>query len=346
MTTVPLELSTISFEEEWEKFIASIPEATIFHHPTWLNTISQAYGYQPFGLILRDSNGEIRVALPVALVDSQLTGKRWIAYPFSDYCFPLYRSEQDLALFSLAIIQFCEEKQVDPLEIRWHLPQNHRFQIGAKAVLHLLKLDSDINKVYKGINPKHRNHIRQAERHAVHVEMGRSSNALQTFYRLHLETRRRQGVPIQPWKFFEQLKKNVLEGEHGFVSLAYHEGRCIAGAIFLFYNKTITYKYSASNRNLLHLRPNNLILWRAIQWGCENSYTLMDFGKTDRENLGLRDFKSNWGAEEQELIYSSISSQLIPTRTYHLNRLVEGIIRKSPLWVCRLSGELFYKHFA
>ena len=346
MTSAPCEFSSISFGVEWEKFIASMPEATIFHHPAWLNTISQVYGYKAFGLVLRDRCGEICAALPVAFVDSLLTGRRWVAYPFSDYCFPLYRSELDLALLLKSVLQFCEEEKVDPLEIRWSLPQHPQVQARTEAVLHLLKLDSDINRVAASIHPMHRRNIRQAENRGVRVEWGRSRQDLHTFYHLHLETRRRQGVPVQPWKFFERLGKNVLEAGHGFILLAYHEDRCLAGAVFFFYNKTVTYKYGASSQDQLNLRPNNLIFWRAIQWSCENGYTLLDLGKTDHKNYGLRDFKSRWGAEEQALIYSSISSKPILAKTGRLNTIVERLIKKSPLWVCRLSGELLYKHFS
>jgi hypothetical protein len=282
----------------------------------------------------------------VAYVNSLFTGRRWIAYPFSDYCFPLYRSESDLALFSHSIIQFCEEKHIDPLEIRWSMPPQSQIRTRSDAVLHFKKLDEDVGRISAGINRKTRQAIQQAENRGVWIKRGSSREDLATFYRLHLDTRKRKGVPVQPWKFFELLGKNVLEAGHGFVSLAYHEDRCIAGAIFLFHNNTVTYKYGASSQDQLNLRPNNLIIWRAIQWGCENGSTLFDFGKTDFENIGLRDFKSKWGAEEQMLTYSSISSRTILTRSPSLNSILEMVIKRSPLWVCRLSGELLYRHFA
>ena len=339
-------LTTVPFDKEWKFFIDSMPNATIFHHPTWINTISEVYGYKATGFVLRDSFGEICAALPVAYVDSLLTGRRWVSYPFSDYCFPLYRSESDLDLFYNSMLIFCEEEKIDPLEIHWSLPQLPHVQARPEAVLHLLKLDPDIDKIFADVHHKHRQHIRHAEKQGVRIEWGHYTRALHTFYNLHTETRRRQGVPVQPWKFFEQLGKNVIETGHGFILLAYHEDQCIAGGVFLHYNKTLTFKYSASRQEMLHFQPNKLIAWKAIQWGCENGYTLFDYGKTDTEDDGLRTYKSRWGAQEQPLIYSSISNKPFHTRTGHLNSIVEGVIKNSPLWVCRLSGEFLYKHFA
>ncbi len=173
-----------------------------------------------------------------------------------------------------------------------------------------------------------------------------SSQDLQTFYHLHEETRRKQGVPVQPWKFFEQLGKNVIDTGHGYIFLAYIEDRCIAGAIIFFFNKTVTYKFGASIQDERNLRPNQLILWRIIQWSCENNFTTLDFGKTDSENIGLRDFKRRWGAEEQPLFYSSLSSKSNNAKKGHKSLILEWIIKKSPVWVGRLIGELLYKHFA
>ena len=346
MSDEGMNLSTIPFNDEWENFIDSMPNATIFHHPSWLNTIAQVYGYKCEGFVLRDSYGKISAALPVAFVDSLLTGRRWIAYPFSDYCFPLYRTESDLDMLIKSLLQFCGEEKIDPFEIRWNLPKSNEVQAYPEAVLHLKKLESDIDKVAASIHPMHRRNIRQSENRGVRVEWGKSRQDLQTFYHLHLETRRRQGVPVQPWKFFEQLIKNVIETGHGFILLAYHENQCLAGALFLYHNKTVTYKYGASIHDQLNLRPNNLIFWKAIQWACENDFTLFDFGKTDHKNIGLREFKSKWGSEEQTLVYSFLSTKPVHAGTGRLNKIVEGIIKKSPLWVCRSSGELLYKHFA
>jgi CelD/BcsL family acetyltransferase involved in cellulose biosynthesis len=340
------ELSNVSFGEEWERFIATIPAATIFHHPSWLNSISQTYGYEAFGLVLRDNRGDICAALPVAYINSPITGKRWISYPFSDYCFPLYREESDLLALSEHIIQFWKDEKKVPFEIRWPLPQSAEIQTNSDAVIHFLKLDSDIDKVMAGIHPMHRRNIRSAEKGRVNVEIRTSMDDIRIFYDLHQSTRRRQGVPVQPWKFFENLGKHIIQAGRGFVLLAYHQDRCIAGAVFLFQNQTVTYKYGASLRDELNLRPNNLIFWKAIQWSCENGYTLLDFGKTDIDNIGLRDFKSKWGAEENPLIYSSLSSKPHVEQNNSLHNIMDVFIRNSPLWICRLTGELLYKHFA
>jgi lipid II:glycine glycyltransferase (peptidoglycan interpeptide bridge formation enzyme) len=191
----------------------------------------------------------------------------------------------------------------------------------------------------------HRRNIRVAERRGVRIESGNQRNHVEVFYRLHLETRQRKGMPIQPWRFFHILGRSLLEKGLGFVLLAYKDDACLAGAVFLHWHGTLTYKFGASHFDGLSLRPNNLVMWAAIRWGCENGYSLFDMGRTDIDDAGLRAFKSGWGAEETPLAYSTLSAEPSQPVTGKLMPIMQTVIRNSPPWVCRATGELLYKHF-
>jgi hypothetical protein len=74
---------------------------------------------------------------------------------------------------------------------------------------------------------------------------------------------------------------------------------------------------------------------------------LFDFGKTAEDNEGLRFFKNKWNTEESALSYSYFPEA--PSSGLHdalLSRLLKPMIQRSPRFVCRLSGEMLYKHFA
>ena len=89
-------------------------------------------------------------------------------------------------------------------------------------------------------------------------------------------------------RFFDLLASGLIEQGLGFVLLAYKDDECLAAAVFLHWQRTLTYKYGASVADGLKLRPNNLLFWTAIRWGCENGYTVLNMGKTDLANTGLR----------------------------------------------------------
>ena len=64
------------------------------------------------------------------------------------------------------------------------------------------------------------------------------------------------------------------------------------------------------------------------------------------EDEGLRTFKRGWGTLEEPLVYSTIGDVPPEAVTARLATLLRPIIRRMPLWFCRLVGELAYKYAA
>src|SRR5439155_12278093 len=94
------------------------------------------------------------------------------------------------------------------------------------------------------------------------------------------------------------------------------------------------------------LRPNNLIFWDAIRWSCEKGFAKFDFGRSDFDSKGLRDFKSGWGAVEEPLVYSAIGAEPPRVGPLIFASVLPPLIRRSPLWLCRAIGEAAYRHIA
>ena len=94
------------------------------------------------------------------------------------------------------------------------------------------------------------------------------------------------------------------------------------------------------------MRPNHLLYWTAISWGAENGFSNLDMGRCSMANSGLRAYKRRWGVQEYALKYSSLSSEQRRVNNRNLMTIMQIVIRKSPTFVCEVSGELLYKHFA
>ncbi|MBW1899052.1 MAG: GNAT family N-acetyltransferase, partial [Deltaproteobacteria bacterium] len=108
--------------------------------------------------------------------------------------------------------------------------------------------------------------------------------------------------------------------------------------------KNMIYKYGAANPAYKDRYGTHALLWEAIQWGCKNGYEIMDWGKTEKSNQGLRNFKLGWGTDEKDLIYSYIGSSPKDYSSGWKQKVVEKVIQNSPVWVGRIFGELLYKH--
>lgn len=310
-----------------------------FHHPAWATLLADCYGFSAFALAVADERGGLVAGVPVIETRSPLRRRRWVSLPFTDVCPPLGSGDLGAAL--------DEERRragIPRLEVRDELPEG---QTRATAVLHTLELQESSDALFSRFHPSQvQRNIRRAEKEGVRVRHGASAEDLvDVFYSLHLRTRRRQGVPVQPKRFFRLLWERMIEPGLGFVSLAESEGEPVAGAVFLRWGEAATYKFGASDPEWLRLRPNHLIFWDAIRMLAADGVRTLDFGRTELENEGLRRFKSGWGAEETPLVYTVFGDAPQAGRD-RAGQALGAVIRRSPPWVCRGLGELLYKYAA
>jgi hypothetical protein len=329
-------------DERWRILIGQFPQATIFHSPEWINLIAKTYHYRSFILAEIDPLGHLLAGIPIIEKQSWSGQNSWVSLPFTDHCSPIAITDEQEFLFTKNLFEQVHQQPHLKLELRWPCKESGEFQSRQDHVLHTINLSSDFSHAAELIHPMHSRNARNAATHGVKIKIGDGDTYLDEFYRLHLITRRRLGVPIQPKIFFTNLAKNLLESAHGYIMCAYYDEICIAAAVFLLWNKTITYKFGASDPAYLKLRPNDLIFWNAIKWGCDNGYDFLDLGRTDVDNAGLRSYKSRWGASEMAINYCYAPTLPLHRSDWLLN-ILNMTIRHSPQWVCRLSGELLYR---
>jgi CelD/BcsL family acetyltransferase involved in cellulose biosynthesis len=335
-------LSTLPLEDpSWLDFVTSRPEALPVHHPSWAQVLERSYGFRSLALVHEGDTG-IVAGMPVLQVRKPIGRPRWISLPFTDYCPPL--GEVDAVAGLAGELDAARTAHgVSRLEVRAPLP-------GANSrgddlpVLHRLALDPDADAVAGRFKDSVLRNVRKGERSGVTVRRGTDeADLLETFYGLHLVTRRRLGVPVQPLRFFRHLWREIVSPGLGFVLLALDEEEPVAAAVFLAWNGTISYKYGASDPGRLSLRPNDVLFWNVIRWGCANGNRTLDFGRTDADAAGLRRFKLGWGCDETPLAYSVVGGEP-PRLTSRSSTALAPVLRRSPAWVTRVVGELLYKY--
>ncbi|MGH8903922.1 MAG: lipid II:glycine glycyltransferase FemX [Egibacteraceae bacterium] len=333
-------------DPRWVEFVERCPDATPFHHPSWPRLIAECYRYRTFVLAHRDGHGQIIAGLPVVEVGGPLRRRRWVALPFTDQCSPLAPSEAARAGLAEELDGARRQAGIAQLEVRGDLARPGS-QTHKAGVTHRLRLDNDPDTVYRRFKRLSvRKGIARAQGDGVVIRQGESGAALtDAFYRLHLQTRRRLGVPVQPRRYFDLLWRHMIEPGQGFLLLAYDGTTPIAGAVFLAWNGTVIYKYGASDARYLGLHPNHLVMWTAIRWGCEHGFAMFDFGRSDLDSKGLRQFKSGW-APEHDLVYTTLGDRPATPEGHRLRHAAGGMIRRCPPWVCRAVGELLYRYAA
>jgi CelD/BcsL family acetyltransferase involved in cellulose biosynthesis len=331
----------------WLDLAATHPDALAFHRREWAELIAEVYGFPAFLLGLEDDRGGLVGALPVLEVRGLSRRRRWVSLPFTDACPPLSRAGADVDAFAAAVERARAAAGVE-LHVRAPFPAAGAVA-RAEAVTHALPLAGGPDALFAAFGKMQQRNVKKAGRERVEVRTAeRETDLTRTYYDLHVQTRRRLGVPAQPRRFFAAIWQRLLAPGHGRLLLAHAEGVPVAGLVLLEGGRTVTYKFGASDAAAWRLRPNHLLFWEAIRDACAAGFETFDFGRSDLPDEGLRAFKSSWGATETPLVYSSLGGRPAPAESGEgrAGALARTVLQHAPTWVCRAAGQLLYRYAA
>lgn len=330
----------------WLDLVAAAPGATVFHLPAWTRVVTDTYGYRAAVFAVQDDRGRLAAGVPIVYA-RRLTGRALVSLPFTDHCPPLARDEASLARLAAGLASWSRREGV-AVEVRGALPSVAGWTETAVGVEHILDLEDGAEARRKHFNETHRRRLRQAERSGLRARVGCTADDVETFYRLHVQTRCRQGVPVQPRRFFGAIWQHLIAARQGVVVLVETpEGLPVAGAVVLASNGMAIGKFQASDDAYWELRPNHLCYWAAIRWSCETGHRRFSFGRSETRHAGLQQWKAGWGGEAVPLTYALTGSGSPPIEGHGmLDAALSGVIRRSPTLVCRALGALLYRYAA
>ena len=212
--------------------------------------------------------------------------------------------------------------------------------------VHELKLESDTKHLFSKLRSSKRRNIRKAQSQEVEIQHADDLGALNAYYQLHCRTRKRHGVPPQPYYFFRNIFQYVISKGQGKVVLALHQKQVVAGSIYFHFRQKALYKFGASDMSFQHLRANDLVMAEAIKWYAAKGYQSFCFGRTALDNIGMRRFKSDWGAEERIINYYRYDLRREDFVTTHTseNPSHQRFFRLLPVSALKLCGSVLYRH--
>ena len=172
---------------------------------------------------------------------------------------------------------FAWSKLAEPIDARFR----QKFYEGVV----MLDLSHGPDALFRKFSENKRTNIKKAIKYGVTVEPTTSLDDISTYYAICVDWCRRKELPIPAQNQFEQtfaLTKNRV------LFLARYEGKIIAGVVIRFSPRgTMEYAANSSLESALRFRPNDLLHWRAIEWGCRAGMTKYNLGGA---HLFLRKF--------------------------------------------------------
>ncbi len=325
----------------WRAALKQLSGASFYHSEPWIEALGDTY---PINLEVAalHRRGELRAATVFAR-SKGLFVTRLVSLPFSDCGEPLAIDDESRAEF---LGELAASNQNASIEIRGCAGPAPWKNIDCFAHWTL-----DLKRPYRAINAGFsrtiRSGIKSALKDQIRIDRGASGEYLKRFFDLQLQTRRRLGIPPQPFKFFAAVHRRFSRGDGCEVWFATLAGRDHAGLVMLRNGDQLCYKWGARDENC-HPGANHLLVARMIE-AHAGTIGAIDFGRCDTRNPGMVRSKAELGCVARPLPYAffpiapgSISSEVLSGPT----KILSSVWKRLPLPVTRVLGEALYRYMA
>jgi hypothetical protein len=325
----------------WRGALTQLPGATFFHCEPWIEALHCSY---PISLEVATlyREGQLRAAAVFAR-SKRLFSPCLMALPFSDCAGPLAIDDEARAEFFRALVSANQSETIEIRGAAGPAPWQN-----VDCFTHwTMDLKRSYREISRGFSRTVRGGINRGVKDGVQIDRGTNAAYMARFFQLQLRTRRRLGVPPQPFKFFATVHQKFAAGGDCEVWFATLDGRDQAGLVLLRDGDQLCYKWGARTKNA-HPGANHLLVARMIE-GHAGKAASIDFGRCDRRNQGLVRSKAEIGCVPRPLPYAffpqaprSISSEVLSGPT----KVLSAVLKRLPLSVTRVVGEVFYRYLA
>jgi hypothetical protein len=346
VTEMPVQVVDPAEFPGWDERLLRSGDQAFFHSSAWCRVLRATYGYKPTYLV-RDEKERFSLLLPMMEVSALLMGKRGVSLPFTDRCAahasesasPAEAVEESVRLGRARgwrTIEWRDGASGPPGSPAWRTYLTHEVELGRPEAA-----------LFDGMSPSSRRNVRKALRERLSVRIDDSAESVRSFYHLNCVTRKRHGLPPQPFVFFKNVHRFILSQGSGIVVSASYAGRMVAAAVFFHFGNAAVFKYGASEADRRRLRPNNLVMWEALKWYNDRGFSRLNLGRTGPEDIGLLRYKRNWGGVETLLRYYKfdLSKDVFLEGKTASPTLVNRLFSLTPIGISRLLSRLFYGRF-
>ncbi|MEM4724675.1 MAG: GNAT family N-acetyltransferase [Candidatus Hadarchaeum sp.] len=343
-----------SLDERWDAFVDRHPWGWVTHLSGWKRALERAFPQMKgHYLALVDKYDQIKAGLPLFEVRSALTGNRLVSVPFATLCDPLVDTGADLGYLLSVAIEMARELEVKNLEVRsfrsTSILSSYGLQAGFRYVNHYLTLNGSQDFLMSSFHKTAvQQVIRKAQRFNPEIVTHQTNQDLEDFYPLYVATRKKLGLPPQPYIFFWCVCRELGWDKVTF-STSYIGGKPLASAMFFTYKKRVSCEAVGVEPSVRNSGMVHLLFWKAIRQAMDEGKEVFDFGRTSKENIGLMTFKARWGTKIEELGQFRIYDKRGPSfRKLSPNYIEKArrVCSKLPVPLFEALGRLCYRHMS
>ena len=284
---------------EWDAYLDSHPQGTIFHLTQWQRAVEKTFGHRPVSLWALEGNVPVGV-LPLFLVNT-LKGKALVSVPYAVYG-GIVADRPDIAealLEEARLIaerhkcKYIEMRQREENELR--LPETDLYVTFGK------ELPDSPEACLASIPRKSRAAVRNGrKKFKLRSEFTHEFDTLHDLYALNV---RRLGSPVIPFGFLLNLQAEF--GDAMDVQHVLFEDRVVCCVLNFWWRNMVVPYYSGSALEYFFTQCNNVMYCDLMEEALRRGAHLFDFGRS-RRDTGAYSFKVNMGFEPKTLHYQYV----------------------------------------
>ncbi len=310
---MPLTCQLIDNQQLWEQYVLSRPEANFLQSANWAE-FQQALGKKVFLIGVFDNQQQVGAMLAVKenakrgnylaiaggpLLDWQQLTDQQLKEVFG-YLKKLAKQERCL------FVRF-RPQALDTPELRQKLSvlniKESPMHLTADLTLQL-NLEQTPEEILNGMRKNTRYEVRKAEKEGITVITSSNPDDIKEFYEHQLElAAKHHFVPFSYEFLHEQFRIFAADNQALLIS-SYQNGKLLATAYVLFYNREAVYHYGISTDTNDRLPGSYACQWAAIleaqQRGCRvyNFWGIAPKEDTEHRFAGVSTFKRGFGGDE------------------------------------------------
>jgi serine/alanine adding enzyme len=287
-------------QNEWGDFLRSLPAGPIGADPRWLLALADGLGHIPYCLeAWRDRR--LVGLLPLSLVHGPLFGRFLVSLPYVSTCGPLAIDCSTAASLVGRAVALADELRVKHLQLRVEQPIGHAcFEpSAAQKVLMRRPLPTTVEALWKELESRVRNHIRQGEKHGFSVQWG-GQELLDRFYKVFSRNMRDLGTPVFGKRFFASIFRHFPAAAE--ICVIGFQGQSVAAALLLHGRGITEVPSSSVLREFRSTNANMFLYWHLLQRAVGRGQDIFDFGRSTK-GCGTERFKAHWGAEPSPAVW-------------------------------------------
>lgn len=182
----------------------------------------------------------------------------------------------------MALENFGVRNRIMELKVWWpdswgmrNIFRDQRYKCTGKANKFTVDLNKPLDDLWNSVASNKRKNVRKAVKKGVEVIQGHSHEDLLSYYGMLQASGKRAGFTYPPLSEFEAVWKLYKPCK---VFLAKLKGKNVAGVFIVIHGNTVYARAAGSLRDAWSSRPNDLLHWKVMEWGCEQGFSRYHMG--------------------------------------------------------------------